>query len=82
VLITQLAVLRQRQKAAAARTVLVIDDSLIIRTFVALTLKKEGHRVLAAAGVRETLDRLNQATPDLILLDICFARRNGRLSDL
>ncbi len=69
---TQLAVLRQRQKAAAARTVLVIDDAAIIRKFVTLTLRKEGHRVLAAAGVKEMLAKLNQATPDLILLDICL----------
>lgn len=73
----QLALLQQRQKAAAARTVLIIDDSATIRKHVTLALEKEGHRVMTAAEMMEALARLNQATPDLILLDITLPGMDG-----
>lgn len=73
----QLIVLEQRQTEAQARIVLVIDDSATIRKLVSMTLQKQGHRVLEAAEMMEALAKLNEATPDLILLDICLPGMDG-----
>ncbi len=73
----QLIVLEQRQTEAQARTVLVIDDSATIRKLVSLTLQKQGHRVMEAAEMMEALAKLNEATPDMILLDICLPGMDG-----
>ena len=73
----QLIVLEQRQTAAQARIVLVIDDSATIRKLVSLTLQKQGHRVLEAGEMMEALAKLNEATPDMILLDICLPGMDG-----
>ncbi|MBI1761794.1 MAG: response regulator [Acidobacteria bacterium] len=73
----QLIVLEQRQTEAQARVVLVIDDSATIRKLVSITLQKQGHRVLEAAEMMEALAKLNEATPDMILLDICLPGMDG-----
>lgn len=73
----QLIYLEQRQLEAQARTVLVIDDSATIRKLVVMTLQKQGHRVLEAAEMMEALAKLNEATPDMILLDICLPGMDG-----
>lgn len=72
-----LILLEQRQTEAHARTVLVIDDSATIRKLVSMTLQKQGHRVLEAAEMMEALAKLNEATPDMILLDICLPGMDG-----
>lgn len=73
----QLIVLEQRQTEAQAKTVLVIDDSATIRKLVAMTLQKQGHRVMEAAEMMEALAKLNEGTPDMILLDICLPGMDG-----
>jgi twitching motility two-component system response regulator PilG len=73
----QLIGLEQRRVEAQARTVLVIDDSATIRKLVAMTLEKQGHRVMEAAEMMEALAKLNEATPDMILLDICLPGMDG-----
>jgi twitching motility two-component system response regulator PilG len=73
----QLIMLEQRQTQAQARIVLVIDDSATIRKLVSMTLQKQGHRVLEAGEMMEALAKLNEATPDMILLDICLPGMDG-----
>jgi twitching motility two-component system response regulator PilG len=73
----QLIMLEQRQTEAQARIVLVIDDSATIRKLVSMTLQKHGHRVLEAGEMMEALAKLNEATPDMILLDICLPGMDG-----
>jgi twitching motility two-component system response regulator PilG len=73
----QLVKLEQRRTEAQARTVLVIDDSATIRKLVAMTLEQQGHHVMEAAEMMEALAKLNETTPDMILLDICLPGMDG-----
>ncbi|MFM2055715.1 MAG: hypothetical protein RLY71_100 [Pseudomonadota bacterium] len=56
--------------ARADRTVLVIDDSRVVRDLAANLLKKDGYRVLQAANGREGLELARQARPDIAICDI------------
>ena len=58
-------------------TILVVDDSPTVRKIVAVTLEREGYRVLTAAGGMEALARINEAMPDLMLLDISMPHMDG-----
>ena len=73
----QLIGLEQRRTEALAKTILVIDDSATIRKLVSLTLEQQGHRVMEAGEMMEALAKLNEATPDMILLDICLPGMDG-----
>ena len=58
-------------------TVLVVDDSPTVRKLVNITLKKQRYQVVSAADGMEALGKLNDALPDLILLDITMPRMDG-----
>lgn len=73
----QLISLEQKRTEALAKTVLVIDDSATIRKLVSMTLEQQGHRVMEAGEMMEALAKLNEATPDMILLDICLPGMDG-----
>lgn len=62
---------------ATASTVLVIDDSLTVRSLVNRTLTRRGCQVRMAADAAEALKRLRDETPDLIFLDIDLPDTNG-----
>jgi two-component system phosphate regulon response regulator PhoB len=50
-------------------TILVVEDESAIRDMLAYTLERAGFQVVEAGDTREAADRLNEARPDLILLD-------------
>src|ERR1039457_4644259 len=50
--------------------ILVVDDEKLQREIIILTLKKEGHELAEAAGVREALSLMDKLEFDLILTDI------------
>jgi two-component system, chemotaxis family, sensor histidine kinase and response regulator PixL len=59
-------------------TVLVVDDSAMMRKTLALTLQKVGYRVLQARDGKEALELLLQnSTVDLIVSDLEMPRLNG-----
>lgn len=59
-------------------TVLVVDDSAMMRKTLTLTLKKVGYRVLQARDGKEALELLLQnPTVDLIVSDLEMPRLNG-----
>ncbi|NJR45758.1 MAG: hybrid sensor histidine kinase/response regulator [Hyellaceae cyanobacterium CSU_1_1] len=59
-------------------TVLVVDDSAMMRKTLTLTLKKVGYRVLQARDGKEALELLLQnSTVDLIVSDLEMPRLNG-----
>ncbi len=62
---------------AARRTVLVVDDSPTVLKLVGMALERQGHAVLVAANALQALARLDEVTPDLVLLDITMPHMDG-----
>lgn len=60
-----------------APMVLVVDDSLTVRTVASRFLKKNGYRVKMAIDGMQALERINEEKPDAILLDIEMPVMNG-----
>ena len=58
-------------------TILIVDDDPDIREILRDALQSLGAKIIAAANGQECLDRLNQAAPDLVLLDIEMPIKNG-----
>lgn len=52
------------------KTVLVVDDEEDIRGSVRMILEKNGYKVITAENGDDCLNKLQEITPDLILLDI------------
>lgn len=70
------------RKEAAPRpggpgTILVVDDSVVIRKMVEIALENESYKIVAVATGKEALTYLDENTPDLIILDIMLSDVNG-----
>jgi len=63
--------------AAGRRTVLVVDDSPTVLKLVGMALERQGHAVLVASNPLQALARLDEVTPDLVLLDITMPHMDG-----
>ncbi len=61
----------------APPTVLVVDDSDVIRSLIVLNLELEGFSVHEARDGQECLDVVEKVRPDLITLDAAMPRRDG-----
>ncbi|MEO7539693.1 MAG: response regulator, partial [Pyrinomonadaceae bacterium] len=59
------------------KTILVVDDSATVRKLISGKLEKSGHRVVCAEDGVEALARMEDALPDLVLLDINMPRMDG-----
>jgi CheY-like chemotaxis protein len=57
--------------------VLVVDDDPEIVTFLATLLELEGIESTVATSAAAAMERLEQALPDLVLLDIAMPDRDG-----
>ncbi len=57
--------------------IMIVDDEKDIRELVEVILEREGMDVLKAANGEEALEKLENETPDLILLDINMPGLNG-----
>lgn len=60
-----------------AMTVLVVEDTELLRRMYSDKLTQEGYRVLSAADGLEALSLLRGDTPDLILLDLIMPKMSG-----
>lgn len=60
-------------------TVLVVDDSLIVRSGLEAMFEKSDHwdRVLTAANGREGLEQIEREQPDIVCLDIEMPEMDG-----
>jgi two-component system nitrogen regulation response regulator NtrX len=61
----------------AGDTVLVVDDEESIRQLVADILHDEGYRTAFAVDGAEAIERVEEALPDLVLLDVAMPGRDG-----
>lgn len=57
--------------------ILVVDDSVSVRTVVARLMQRQGWQVRTAKDGIEAIERLHTRKPDLIILDVEMPRMNG-----
>ena len=67
----------QSEAVAAARCVMVVDDSVTVRKVTSRCLVRQGIDVMAAKDGVEAMALLQSRRPDLILLDIEMPRMDG-----
>ncbi len=58
-------------------SILVVEDEPAIQTLVAANLRRHGHTVVAALDAETALRQINEAMPDLILLDWMLPGMSG-----
>lgn len=58
--------------------ILIVDDDAALNRMVSLTLRGDGYAVETAADGREALERVEDAEPDAIVLDIEMPVMDGR----
>ena len=59
------------------RKILVVDDEERMVRFIRLNLEHDGFIVIEAFNGKQALQRLRDATPDIILLDVMMPDLNG-----
>lgn len=59
------------------KRVLVVDDEIYIVHILEFTLTMEGYEVLTAADGEEALRRIQDDSPDLVVLDIMMPKMDG-----
>ncbi len=74
--------LLQPQKFEEKPTILIIDDSINVRRFLAITLEKAGYRVEQAKDGQDALEKLQEISPgsqgiDAIISDVEMPRVDG-----
>ena len=62
---------------ARRKSVLVVDDELVVRDTVGRMLADGGYRVRTARNGAQALDLMEQDLPDLVLLDLKMSGRDG-----
>ena len=66
------------RKCGTGKTVLVVDDSAVIRKMLATAFLSDGFKVCAEAeNGREGIEAAKQVNPDLIILDLSMPVLNG-----
>ena len=57
--------------------VLVVDDSEVIRTLICVNLEMEGFEVVTAVDGQDALDKVHDAAPDVMTIDVKMPRLDG-----
>jgi CheY-like chemotaxis protein len=58
-------------------SVLIVDDTPIVREPLEKLLRYEGYDTVAASNGVEALEAVKRSTPDVILLDVAMPKMNG-----
>jgi chemosensory pili system protein ChpA (sensor histidine kinase/response regulator) len=61
----------------AGPIIMVVDDSLTVRKVTSRLLEREGYRVLTAKDGVDALEQMQDALPDVMLVDIEMPRMDG-----
>lgn len=59
------------------KSILVIEDNVLLSDFIAEVLQEEGYNVQVAANGQEGLSRLYEVEPDLVITDLMMPRVSG-----
>lgn len=59
------------------KTILIVDDQPGIRLLLKEVFSKEGYEAIAAGSGKEALDKVQEACPDLVLLDMKIPGMDG-----
>ena len=59
------------------QTILVVDDSSVIRRILSHTLKRNGYTAITATNGYEALDVLRQTSVDLVIADLAMPEMDG-----
>ena len=70
-------ILGQDDEGLAVSTMLVVEDDRTIAEVIAYQLQREGHDATIASDGIEALDRLREASYDLVILDLMLPRLSG-----
>jgi len=65
------------EKVAAQKRVLIVDDELDQRIYVATLFKTSGYTVIVTKNGKEGLQKVKELTPDLIILDVMMPEAGG-----
>jgi CheY-like chemotaxis protein/HPt (histidine-containing phosphotransfer) domain-containing protein len=65
------------QTTPAKPKILIADDSVSIRRTIRQTLSQKGYVILEASDGREALEKIEEESPDLLLLDLEMPHMNG-----
>ena len=60
-----------------SQSILVVDDEPMARNLLRLMLVREGFDVLEAVDGQDALNKIDQATPDLMILDVMMPGISG-----
>lgn len=59
------------------KSILVIEDNVLLADFIAEVLQEEGYKVQVAANGQEGLSRLREVKPDLVITDLMMPKLSG-----
>jgi chemosensory pili system protein ChpA (sensor histidine kinase/response regulator) len=65
------------QAVATQPTIMVVDDSLTVRKITGRLLERQGYLVITARDGVEAMEKLQETTPDVMLVDIEMPRMDG-----
>ncbi|CAN1212470.1 response regulator [Tumidithrix helvetica PCC 7403] len=58
-------------------TILIVDDSAMVRDMVSGQLRQQGMDVIEAQDGAEAIEKMKGTTPDLVVTDVVMPRMNG-----
>ncbi|GAB4482938.1 MAG: response regulator [Thermodesulfovibrionales bacterium] len=60
-----------------SKTILIVDDSIVVRQLVTITLKKEGYTVIEAVNGKDGLAKASKSPIDMVISDLNMPEMNG-----